>query len=90
MISAKELHIRLNKIDGFIRIYNINRYLVLLGLEKYDPAYNKIRYLISQESGITYFFSHYYTKIKVNSYDSLPSEKTLTSHNVIIHIKLGC
>ena len=34
-----------------------------------------------------YIFSHYYTKIKVDSYDSLPIEKRLTLHNVIILIK---
>ena len=33
------------------------------------------------------FFSHYFAKIKLDSYDSLPIEKTLTLHNVIIHIK---
>ena len=31
--------------------------------------------------------SHNYSKIKVDSYDSLPLEKTLTFHNVIILIK---
>ena len=29
------------------------------------------------------FFSHNHAKIKVDSYDSLPFEKTLTLHNVI-------
>ena len=43
--------------------------------------------LISLKSGITYIFSHYYAKIKVNSYGSLPIEKRLTLHNVIILIK---
>ena len=38
-------------------------------------------------SGITYIFSHYFTKIKVDFYDYLPIEKGLTLHNVIIHIK---
>ena len=33
------------------------------------------------------FFSHYFTKIKVDSYDSLPIGKTLTLHNVTKHIK---
>ena len=33
------------------------------------------------------FHSHYYVKIKVDSYDFLPIEKTLTLHNVIILIK---
>ena len=34
-----------------------------------------------------YIFSHYFAKIKVDSYDSLPVEKTLAVHNVIIVIK---
>ena len=32
-------------------------------------------------------FSHYFVKIKVDSYYSLPTEKNLTFHNVIIYIK---
>ena len=36
---------------------------------------------------MTYIFSHSFAKIKVDSYDSLPVEKRLTLHNVIIHIK---
>ena len=74
--------------DGFIRIYNRTRYLTLFGSEKYEAIYDRIRYLISLKSGITYIFSHYFTKIKVDSYDSLPAEKKrLTLHNVIMHIK---
>ena len=34
-----------------------------------------------------YIISHYFAKIKVDSYDSLQIEKTLTLHIVIIHIK---
>ena len=34
------------------------------------------------------FFSRNYARIKIDSYDSLPLEKTLTFHNVIILIKL--
>ena len=33
------------------------------------------------------FFSDYYAKIKVDSYDLLAIQKTLTLHDVIIHIK---
>ena len=57
LIGAKELHNRLNKIDGFIRIHNRNTYLVLFGLEKYDAIYNRIRYLISQTAVSHSFFS---------------------------------
>ena len=36
---------------------------------------------------ITYVISHNYAKIEVDSYDSLPLEKTMAFHNVIILIK---
>ena len=47
------MRIRFYKIDGFIRVYDGTRYLVLFESEKYDSIYNKIRYLISVKSGIT-------------------------------------
>ena len=86
LIGSKPLRIRFDKIDGFIRIYDGTRYLTLFGSEKCDAIYDRIRYLISLKSGITYIFSHYFAKIKVDSYDSLPIEKT-TTLNVIILIK---
>ena len=33
---------------------------------------DRIRCLIGLQSGMAYIFSHYFTKIKVDSYDSLP------------------
>ena len=33
------------------------------------------------------FFLHYFAKLRVNSYDSLPIEKNGILHNVIIFIK---
>ena len=77
---------RFDKIDGFIRIYDGSKYLVLLVPEKY-ATYNRIRYLVSLKSGATDVFSHYYAKVKVDSYDFLSTEKILTLHNVIIFIK---
>ena len=44
-MNAKPLCIRFDKIDGFIRVYDRTRYLVLFGSEKYDSMYNRIRYL---------------------------------------------
>ena len=82
------MRMRFDKAHGFVRVYDGTIYLVLLGVEKYDVIDNRIRYLISQKDGITYVFSQYYAKIKVDSYDSLPLEKTLTFHNVIILITL--
>ena len=67
LIGAKPFRIRFDKVDGFIRVYDGTRYLVLLGSEKYDAIYNRIRYLISQESGNAYVFSHNYSKITIKS-----------------------
>ena len=86
LIGLKPLCTRFHKTDGFSRIYDGTRFLTLFGSKKYT-IYNKIRYLTSLTSSITYIFSLYFVKIKVNSYDSLPMEKTLTLHNVIILIK---
>ena len=57
LIDPKPLCIRFDKIDGFIRIYDGTRYFTLFGSEKYEAIYNRIRYLISLKSGITYIFS---------------------------------
>ena len=65
MIVPKPLRIRVDKIDGFVRIYDGTRYLTLFDSEKRDAIYNKIRYLKSLKCSITYFF--YYSKIKVDS-----------------------
>ena len=88
LIDPRSLQIRFDKIDGFIRIYDKTRYLTLFGSENYDAIYNRIRYLVSLESSITYIFSHYTVKIKVDSYDSLPIEIRLTLHSFVILIKL--
>ena len=47
LIDPKPLSIRFDKIDGFVRVFDGSRYLVLFGLEKYNAVYNKIRHLIS-------------------------------------------
>ena len=48
------LTFRFDKIDGFIRVYDGTRYLVLFGTEKHDFIYNRITYFIVVKSGITY------------------------------------
>ena len=66
------MRIRFDEIYGFIRVYDGTRYLILFGSEKYDSIYNRIRYLISAKSGITYITSHNYAKIKVDLCNFLP------------------
>ena len=87
LIDTKTLRITFLKIDEFIRIYDGTIYLALSGFEKYGAIYNRIRYLIRLKTGITSIPSHCFAKIKGDSYGSLPIEKILTLHNVIIHIK---
>ena len=70
LIGAKPMRIKFDKVDGFIRVYDGIRRLVLFGPEKYNAIYSRIRYVISQKSCITYVISLDFTKIKVDSYDS--------------------
>ena len=59
LIGAKSLHLRFVKIDRFIRIYDVTRYLTFLGAKKHDAIYSRIRHLISLKSSIAYVFSHH-------------------------------
>ena len=87
LIGSKPLQIRLEKIDGIIRIYDGTRYLTISRTKKYDTIYDRSRYLISLKSTATCIFSYYFEKFKVDSHDTLPIEKTLTLHNVVILVK---
>ena len=58
-MGVKPSRLRFHKIDGFIRVYDGTRYLVLIGGEKYDSIY-----LVGVKSGITYVISHNYAKIQ--------------------------
>ena len=51
LIGPKQLRIRFDRIDGFIRVYNGTRHLVLFGPEKYDAIYilHKFFLVIMQE-----------------------------------------
>ena len=67
LTGSKPLRIRFYKGDGFIRIFDGTRYLTFFSSEKYDAIYNKIRYFINLKS----------VEIEVDSYDSLPMEKSI-------------
>ena len=86
--GPKQLRIRLDKIDGFIMVLDGKvKHLVLFYYGLSDKIFNNIKYLISKKSGITNSINHNFGRIKIDSYDSLPIEKILTFHNVIILIK---
>ena len=90
-MGAKSLHIRLNKIDGFIKVHNQIRYLVLFDYRHCDEICGTIKHLISEKCGITDSINHNtsidFARIRIDSYDSLPIKKILTLHNAIILIK---
>ena len=52
-MGAKHLHTRFAKVNGFIRIYDGTKYLVLFSSEKYYAIFNRVRYLMRVKSGIT-------------------------------------
>ena len=81
------MRIRFNKIDGLIKIYDEIRYLVLFDCSCCDEIFDRIKYLISKKSGITDSINHSFSRIRIDSYDSLPIEKILTFHDMIILIK---
>ena len=58
LIGPKSLHIRFDKVDGFVRVYGRTRHLLLFGPEKYYVIYNRIRYLISQINDIISLYSN--------------------------------
>ena len=87
LIGEKPLSIRFDRLNRVIGVDDGTRYLVLFSCEKYYANYNRIKYLTNQKSGITYINYHNYARIKIDSYYSLPLEKALFLHHVIILIK---
>ena len=83
----KPLHIRFDKIDGFVKILDGIRYLVIFDCGWFDEICDRIKYLINEKSGITDSINQIFGRIRIESYNSLPIEKILTFHNVIILIK---
>ena len=73
--------------DRFIKIHDKIGYLVLFDYSYCVEICDKIKYLISEKSGITDSISHNFARIRIDIYNSLPIEKILTFHNVIILIK---
>ena len=87
LTSAKPLRTRFDKIDGFIKIHDKIRYLVLFDYSYCDRICDNIKYVISETSGITDSINHNLVRTRSDSYHSLPIEKILILHNVIILIK---
>ena len=68
LIGAKPFRIIFNKVNRFIRVSDEAKYLIFIGLEKYNAIYDRIRSFLSLKS-FTYLFSYNYAKIKIDSKD---------------------
>ena len=96
-MDVKLFPIRFDKADGLIKIYDGIRHFELSNSYNevysrnnstiYSAMFDKINYLISEKSGITGSVNHILAKIIIDSCNSLPIEKKLTLHNVVILIK---
>ena len=84
--GAKPLRIRYDKIDGYIKIRDKIRYLVLFD-DWCDNIYDRIKYLRSKKRGITDSINHNFGITRIYSFDSLPIEKILTFHKIIKPLK---
>ena len=72
--GPKVLPIRFNKIDGFIiSLDGKIKHLVLLDYGLLDQICDKIGYLISKKGGIINSTIHNSGRIRIDSYDSLPT-----------------
>ena len=83
-MGAKPLRVRFNKIDGFIKIHNNIRYLVLFDYSYCDKVCDKIKYLVGEKSGIADSINHNFARIRIDSSDSSTIEKILTFHVIIL------
>ena len=52
----------------------------------FDKNYDKIKYLINENSGITDSINYNFGEIRISLYNSLPNEKILSLHNTLIVI----
>ena len=85
--GAKSSRFRFDKINGYIKIHDRIRYLVLFDYERFDKICDRIKYLISEKKGITDSNNQNSGRIRIELYNSLPIAKILTFHNIIIVIK---
>ena len=82
------LAVRFDKINEFIRVRcGELTYLVLFDYGLYDKICDKIKYLISKKSGMTDSINHNFGNTRIDSCNSVPIEKILNFHIVIILVK---
>ena len=67
------MHFRFDKIDRFIRVCGGEvGYLLLFGYGWFDKVCDRIRYFVSEKSGITDSINHSFEKIRIDLYSLIP------------------
>ena len=87
-MGAKPLPIWFEKIYRFIRIYDGIRYLVLFTPEIYNAIYDRINYVKSEKTGITYSINHNFARIRIDPYNSIKSVVNKNENNYYYNIFL--
>ena len=92
--SVNPLYLIIDKVDGFIEEKNENKYLTLISTDdnkealiKYTELWNKIKNLIKCNFIKSSEYGKDFTKIKFNSDDYFPVNKTLKIHIMTIIIR---
>ena len=75
--GATPFRIRYDQIDGFIKIHDGIRYLVLFDCGWFDKICDRIKYLVSEKSGISESINSNFGRIRIDSYNSLPIEEIM-------------
>ena len=91
------LCIRFGKVNGLIKMCNEIRYLELsdsynegyYGIMSriYNKIFDRFNYHINKKGDTTDSINYNFARIRIDSYNSLPIEKALTFHNVMMLIK---
>ena len=66
-MGSVPLHIKLDRVNGLIEIYDGIRYLVLSDHTWCDEIYDSIKYLISKKGDITDNINHSFARVKFDS-----------------------
>ena len=92
--SVNPLYLLVNHANGYIEEKGVNKYLIFDStdenkelLKKYNDIWNGIKNKIEEVSNGECDYEKDYMKIKFNSNDDLPLNKSLKFHNVTIIIK---
>ena len=92
--SVNPLYLNINEVDGYVEEINGNKYLTLVStdkkkevLTKYTAFWDGLKSSIEKINNKSGEYGKDFMKIKFNSDDSLPLNKTLKLHNMTIIVR---